>query len=98
MTRHEVDTLLDLALFMTVNCRAAEQAVRKTSHRSLFPTKKAPHVVSEFSVPLLPTVADEPADFVEAGRVPGLGNELGPSDRRVRFNVPQYRGIGHRLA
>src|SRR5207237_4798491 len=61
MTRHIVNTLLDLAFFMTVNCGAAEQAVSKPSHRSLFPTKKAPHVVSEPSVPLLPTIADEVA-------------------------------------
>src|SRR6266481_3705685 len=98
MTRHIVNTLLNLAFFMTVNCGATEQAVSKPSHRSLFPTKKAPHVVSEPSVPLLPTVPDEAAYFVEAGRIPGLGNQLGPSERRVRFNVPQYRGIGHRLA
>src|ERR1700739_782664 len=98
MTRHIVNTLLNLAFFMTVNRRATEQAIGKPSHRSLFPTEKTPHVVAEPPVPLFPTVADEAADFVKAGRIPGLGNELGPSQRRVRFNVPQYRGIGHRLA
>src|SRR4029077_9197715 len=98
MTRHIVNTLLNLAFFMTVNCGATEQAVSKPSHRSLFPTKKAPHVVSEFSVPLLPTVPDEAAYFVEASRVPCLGDELGSGERRVRFNVPQYRRMRHHLA
>src|SRR4029077_2815945 len=98
MTRHIVNTLLNLAFFMTVNCGATEQAVSKPSHRSLFPTKKAPHVVSEPSVPLLPTVPDEVADLVEPGGVPGLGNELAAGERRVGFNVPQYRRMRHHLA
>src|SRR4029450_4400332 len=83
MTRHIVNTLLRPALFMTVNCGATEQAISKPSHRCLFPTKKASNVVSEFSVPLLPTVPDEAADLVKAGRVPGLGDELGSSKHRV---------------
>src|SRR5437867_5366120 len=98
MTRHIVNALLNLAFFMTVNCGATEQAVSKPSDRSLFPTKKAPHIVSEPSVPLLPTVADEAAYFVKAGRVPRLGDKLGPGERRVRFNVPQYRRMRHHLA
>src|SRR5437867_5209887 len=97
MTRHIVNTLLDLAFFMTVNCGAAEQAVSKPSYRSLFPTKKAPHVVSEPSVPLLPTIADEAAYLVKTGCVPCLGDELGSGERRVRFNVPQYRRMRHHL-
>src|SRR4029434_565542 len=71
MTRHKVHTFLSLAFFMTVNCRAPKQTVSKASHRALCPTKKAPDIVpAEPSVPLLPTVPDEAADFVEASRVP----------------------------
>ena len=78
VTRHEIDALLSLAFLMTVNCRATEQAVGKASHRILFAAKKAPNIVSKPPVPLLPTVADEAADLVEAGRIPGLGDELRP--------------------
>src|SRR5438093_9301575 len=98
MTRHKVHTFLSLVVFMPINCRAPEQTVSKASHRPFFPTKKTPHIVSEPSVPLLPTVPDEAADFVEAGRVPRLGEELGPGECRVRFNVPPYRRIRHHLA
>src|SRR5262249_24835332 len=98
MTGHKVHTLLDLAFFMPVNCRATEQAVSEASDRSLFPTKKAPDIVSEPSVPLPPTVPDEAADFVEASRVPRLGDKLGPGECGVRFNVPQYRRSRHHLA
>src|SRR5712692_1777516 len=98
MTRHIVNTLLNLAFFMTVNCGATEQAVSKPSHGPLLPTKKAPHIVSEPSVPLLPTVPDKAAHFVKAGCVPCLGDELGPGERRLRFNVPQYRRMRHHLA
>src|SRR6266403_2865120 len=98
MTRHIVNTLLNLAFFMTVNCGATEQAVSKPSDRAVLPAEKAPHIVSEPPVPLFPTVADEVAYLVEAGRVPRLGDELGSGEGRVRFNVPQYRRMRHHLA
>src|SRR5207247_6455071 len=40
MTRHKVHTLLSLAFFMPVNCRAPKQTVSKAPHSSFFPTKK----------------------------------------------------------
>src|SRR5439155_4128843 len=98
MTRHIVYTLLDLAFFMTVNCGATEQAVSKPPDRPVFSTKKTPHIVAEPPVPLLPTVSDEATYLVKAGRVPRLGDELGSGERRVRFNVPQYRRIRHQFA
>src|SRR5215475_10296839 len=65
MTRDKINTLLSLAFFVTVNCRATNQAVGKPSHRSVFATKKASHVISEPSVPFLPTVPDETSYLVK---------------------------------
>src|SRR5438094_952739 len=98
MGRHIVNTLLNLAFLVTVNCGAAEQAVSKPSDKAVFPTKKTPNVVSEPPVPLLPTVSDEVTYLIEAGRIPRLRDELGSGKHRIRLNVPQYRRIRQHLA
>src|SRR5262247_483739 len=59
MTGHKVHTLLNLAFFLPVNGRAPKQTVGKASYRPFLPTQKAPHIVPEPSVPLLPTIPDE---------------------------------------
>jgi hypothetical protein len=97
MARYKINALLGLAFLMTVNRRAASQPVSKVSNRMLFPAKKTPDIISKSPVPLLPTISDETADLVKSGRVPGLGDELGPGKLRVRFDVPQDRRIRHQL-
>src|SRR5919106_4235882 len=98
MTRHIVNALLSLAFFMTVNCGTAQQAVSKASNKAVFATEKTPNIVSEPPIPLLPTIADEAAYLVKAGRIPRLRDELGAGEHRIRFNVPQYRRVRGQFA
>src|SRR4030095_2961093 len=97
MARYKINALLGLAFLMTINRRAASQPVSKVSNRVLFPAKKTPDIISKSPVPLLPTVSDETADLVKSTRVPGFGDELGPCELGVGFNVPQYGRIWHQL-
>ena len=95
----EVDAGFGLAPLVAVDLGAAQQPVgqpRATVPSS--PRKKLAHVVAEPAVPLLPGVADEAADLIEAGGVPRLGDELRAGERRIRFDVPQDRRVGHRMA
>src|SRR4029453_460408 len=98
MARHKIHALLSLAFFMTINCRAANQTVGKTCHRPFFATKETPHVIPKPSIPFLPTVSDEAAYLIKAGRVPCLRDEFGSRKLRVRFNVPQYGRIRNQLS
>src|SRR5262249_19506327 len=77
MTSHKIDTLLRLAFFMPVNCRATKQTVSKPCYGSSFATKKAPHVVSKTSIPFLPTVSNKTAYLIKPSRVPGFCDEFG---------------------
>src|SRR6478736_7742858 len=97
MTSDEINALLSLAFFMTVNCRATKQPVSKVSDRILFAAKKTPNIVSKPPVPLPPTISDEAAYLIKPGRVPSLGDDLGPCELGVRFNIPQYGRIWHQL-
>src|SRR4029077_9624329 len=97
MASYEINALLSLAFFMTVNCRASKQPVSKVLDRILFAVKKTPDIVSKPPVPLPPTISDEAADPIKPGRVPGLGDELGSCKLGVGFNVPQYGRIRHQL-
>src|SRR5262249_10153875 len=98
MACYEINTLLGLAFFVAVNCRATEQKISKWPDRLLFPAKKTPNIVSKPPIPLLPTVADKAADLIKTSGVPSLGNQLGPRQLWIRFNVPQHRRIRHQLS
>ena len=98
MASYEIDALLGLAFFMTVNFRAANQPVGKALHRILFAAKKAPDIVSKPPVPLPPTIADEAANLIKSGRVPSLGDQLGPCEHGVGFDVPQVPADSASLA
>jgi len=65
VTRHEVDARLGLTLLVTVQRRAADQAVGEPLHRAFLTAEAAADVVAETPVPLLPAVSDEGADLVE---------------------------------
>jgi hypothetical protein len=98
MTRHEVHTRLGLALLVTVQRRAADQAVNKPPDRAFFAAKEAAHIVAEASVPFLPAVAGEGAHLVEARGIPRFGDQLRPRQRRVGLDVPQHRRARHHRA
>src|SRR3954447_13108750 len=74
---------------------AAEQTGGEARHRAVVTFQKAAHVVAESSVPLLPGVADEVAHLVEAGSIPGFGDQLGSGEERVGFDVPEDWRIRH---
>src|SRR5439155_6055888 len=89
VTGHEVDALLGLALLVAVDLGAADQAVGEAPERPARAAEEVSHVVAEPSVPLLPAVPDEATHLVQARRVPGLGEELGAGEHRVRLDVPE---------
>src|SRR5712691_7426844 len=97
MTRHEVDALLGLALFVAVQRRAADQAVRKALDHAFFATEKTTDVIAEPPVPLPPAVSDEAPHLVQARRIPGLGDELRASERRVRLDIQEHRRAQHHM-
>ena len=70
VTGDEVDALLGLAPLMAVDLGAADQAVRHARHRAWLAAEEGANVIAKPAVPLLPAVADEAADLVQAGRVP----------------------------
>src|SRR4029453_13214416 len=88
VARYEINALFSFTLFMTVNGRTTQQTIGKRSHRIFVAAKEPPNVVSKPAIPLLPTVADEAADLVKPRRIPGLGDQLCPSQLWVRFNIP----------
>jgi hypothetical protein len=83
VARHEVDTLLCLALLVSINLRAANDPVSHAAHRTGFTAKEAPHVIAELSIPLPPTVAYGAAYLVEPSRIPRFGHQLGSGERRL---------------
>ena len=94
----EVDAVLRLALLVAVDVGAAEQPRGHARHRAVVALQKAPHVVAEPAVPFLPGVADEAADLIEPRGIPGLGDQLGAGQQRIRFDVPQDRRVRQRTA
>ena len=93
VTRHEVDTLLRLALLVPVDLGAADNAVRDAAQRSGFAAEEIAEIVAKAAVPLLPGIADEAADLVEPGGVPGLGEQLRARERWIGFDVPEHRWV-----
>ena len=95
---HEIDALLGFTLFSLVNVRAPRQPERQGTDGSIIPFEEGPDIVAKPPVPFLPAVADKTADLVEAGRVPGLGDQLDIGEDRVGFDVPKDRRRCHRAA
>src|SRR6476660_3641261 len=95
MTRYKIHTLLGLAAFMTINCRTPSQTVGKMSDGTVFTAKKTPDIVSKPPVPLLPTISYETAYLIQPRCIPSLGDELGPRELRIGFDIPQYRRARH---
>src|SRR5215472_2338656 len=98
MAGNEVDALLGLAFLVCVDFRAAHNSVRDPPYRMRLAPEERADIVAESAVPLLPAVADEAADLVEAGCVPSLGDKLRPGQRRVALNIPQDRRVRYRIA
>src|SRR5262249_30282401 len=83
----EVDALLGLAVLVTIDVGTAEQSVRHIANRPGIAPDEAPDVVAEPAVPLLPPLPDERADLVEAGGIPGFGDQLGACEHGVVLDV-----------
>ena len=64
VSRHEVDALLGLALLVTIDGRAADQAIGDAIDRAVVTTEEAADIVPEASVPFLPAVPDKGAHLV----------------------------------
>ena len=86
------------ALFALVDVRAARQPERHRAGRSVVTLEKRPDIVAKPPVPFLPAVADKAADLIEAGGVPGFGDQLDIGEDRVGFDVPEDRRRRHRAA
>ena len=96
MAGDEVDALLGLSFLMPEHIRAAEQSCGHGRDRAGVTFQKTTHVVAEATVPLLPCIAHEGADLIEAGRVPGFSDQLGASQQRVRLDIPEHRRVWQR--
>ena len=83
VTCHEVDALLRFALLVTIKRRTTQQPVGHARYRAVFTAEEAADVIAKPSVPLPPTVTDKAAHLIKSGRIPGLGEELGPRKRGV---------------
>src|SRR4029077_3306265 len=70
VTGHEVDALFGLALLMSIDFGAANQAIDKTRNRAVFAAKEAAGIVAEPPVPFFPTIPDKAANLIEPGRIP----------------------------
>src|SRR5439155_25411962 len=68
VTRHEVDTLLRLALLVPVDLGAADNAVRDAAQRSWFAAEEIAEVVATAALTLLPASASASAILVEPVR------------------------------
>ena len=92
---YEVDTLLGFAFFVTIDAWASEKPVGHASDRMLCSAEEVADIIAKSAVPLLPAVSDETAHLIQAGRIPGLGDHLRAGERRIGFDVPQHRRVGH---
>src|SRR5580704_17213565 len=84
----EVDADLRLALLAPVNLRTAQHSVSDARYGPVVAAKKTPYIVAELPVPLTPAIPGEAPDLIESGRIPGLGDQFRPCQRRVRLDVP----------
>src|SRR5262245_61741694 len=60
--------------------------------------EKATDVMTEASVPFSPTIPDEAAYLVEAGRIPRFGNELRAGEHWIGVDIPQNWRARHQIA
>jgi hypothetical protein len=86
-------------LFVLVDIRASCQPESHCPGRPVVAFEKGPEVIAKPPVPFLPAVADEAADLIKAGGVPGSAISLTlASENRIRFDIPKDRRRCHWLA
>src|SRR5437667_6677171 len=98
VARYEIDALFGLALLVLIDVRTPGQPKSYGTGRSVNAFEKSSNVVAKFSVPFLPAIADKAADLIQAGGVPGLGDQLDIGEDRVGFDVPKDWRRRHRAA
>ena len=98
MAGDEIDALLGFALFALVYVRAPRQSEGHRTSCSVAAFEKRPDIVAKPPVPFFPAVADERADLIKAGGVPGLGDQLDIGEDGVGFDIPKDRRRRHRPA
>ena len=76
VARHEIDTLFDFSLSITINAWAAKQTIGNGPYGIIRAPEEIADVIAKPVVPLLPAVAYEVADLIESCRVPCLRNHL----------------------
>src|SRR4029079_8677128 len=94
----EVDAVLGFAFLVAVDVGAADEPAGEARDRARVPLEKAADVVAEAAVPLLPGIADEAADLIETGRVPGFGDQLRSGEQRIGLDVPEDWRARQRIA
>src|SRR6185436_18776751 len=91
VARDEVDRLLGLAVEPGVDVGARQKAFRDGPDLAGIALDERPNVVAEAAVPLDPAIAGERTHLVQAGRVPGLRDQLRAGQDRVGLDVPDDR-------
>ena len=87
----EVDAGLGFALLVAVDVGAADQPLADIASQAGIAFEEVAHVIAEATVPFLPVVTDEAAHLIEAGRIPGFGDQLGSGQHRIGVDVPEDR-------
>ena len=99
MAGDEVDRVARAAALALVEVGTAGDARGQGRHRAGLAAQEGAHVVAEAAVPLGPAaVRGETAHLVEAGRVPGLGDDLGVGEHRVLGDHLHHRRVGEHAA
>src|SRR4029077_12105318 len=91
VTGDKIDAGLSFAFLVAINLGAAEQPIGKGRDRTVVTTKEAADIIAEAPIPFTPLVPDEATDLIQAGRIPGFGDELGAGKRRIRVDIPEHR-------
>ena len=89
---------IGLALLVPVDFRAADNPVRHAAQRAGLAAEEIANVVAKTPVPFFPGVADEAADLVESGGIPGFRIQLRSGEHRIGLDVPQHGRVRKRRA
>jgi len=98
VTGDEIYALFGLALLVSIDFGTSQKAVGDSGNGSGFAAEKAAEIIPEPVILFHSTVADETADLVKAGCIPGFCNKLGSGKDWVRLDIPEHRWTRHAVS
>ncbi len=88
------------SLLATLNLSSAGYGTRPRRHfaeQTVVTAYKAAHDVAVAPVPFTPAITREVTDLVQAGRIPGLGDDTGLAEHTGKLDIPQHGCMIERL-